>query len=376
MKKIAIATITITVDNENAYNYGNRLQAYALQKFITNQGDYCETIKYKAKMPDIKAEISSKRHDSFIQKVDDGLRIIRRKIRKNELLEKNNSRKDAFKLFLDKNVKYTDKTYESTDDFSELADMYDCFVVGSDQVWNPYCEGSNEFYYLTFAQKEKRIAYAPSIAVNDIPEELENNYNEWLNGFNRISVREEAGRKLIKEKFNLDAEVVCDPVFLLDRQQWESIAKDVPVKEKYFATYFLGKQDILTKKYIRELEKKTGLRHIDIYTRDNPDSVFAGPEQFLGLIKNAEFLCTDSFHGTAFSIIFKTPMLIFDRKSTFKVNSRIESILNISSIGNRNIDLFIKDKKDIYDIKFDEDGALEILIEKSKKYLIDEINKR
>ncbi len=327
-------------------------------------------------MPNIKAEINNKSQDSLVQKADDAFRIIRRRIRKNELLEKNKERKKAFNQFIDKNVKYTDKIYESTDDFSELADMYDCFVVGSDQVWNPYCEGSNEFYYLTFAPEAKRIAYAPSIAVNDIPEELENNYNEWLKGFNKLSVREDAGRKLIKEKFNLDAEVVCDPVFLLDRQQWESIAQDVPVKGKYFATYFLGKKDILTKKYIKELEKKTGLKHIDIYTRDNPNSVFAGPEQFLGLIKNAEFLCTDSFHGTAFSIIFKTPMVIFDRKGAYKMNSRIDSILKIAAIGNRDVALFREGDKDICDIHFDGDGALEKLIGKSKEYLIDEINKR
>ena len=372
MSRIGIATITIVIDNENAYNYGNRLQNFALQEFLRKQGHDCETIRYKASIPERMLPQIRKKED-IVQIGDDVLRIIWRRIKSKELLSKNSNRKKLFDEFAKKHISYSEKIYDKNSDFSELDRKFDHFVVGSDQVWNPYCEGSNEFYYLTFTSKEKRSAYAPSIAVEDIPDDLLDNYRLWLSGFNRVSVREYAGQKLLLDKIGVSSELVSDPVFLLNEHEWSSIAADVKSAKPYFVTYFLGKQDVKTKKKIRQLEKKTGMKHVDIYTRDNPRSRFAGPEEFLGLIKNAEFICTDSFHGTAFSIIFHTPMVIFERGAVHKMNSRIDNILQLASIEKRSVDDILSGKSAITGIEFDADKKLERLIESSKKYLLNEV---
>ena len=102
--------------------------------------------------------------------------------------------------------------------------------------------------------------------------------------------------------------LVCDPVFLLSKEEWHRLSNDAFIyNEKFFCIYILGKKTIDVKRKIKELEKKTGLKAIDIFTRDDPTSEFASPEAFLDIIYKSEFIITDSFHGTAFSIIFEKP---------------------------------------------------------------------
>ena len=370
MSNIGITTITIMVDNENAYNYGNKLQMFALQEYLREHGHYCETIRYKASMPLISENSKrEKKYSNITQVLDDAIRILKRTLLKKAITKKSNERKKKFDSFVENNIVLSQICYSKDSDLSELGEKYDFLITGSDQVWNPYCEGTNEFYYLTFAPSEKRIAYAPSIAVNHIPDELKMSYNKWISGINHLSIREDVGQKLLADQFGFDAKLVCDPVFLIDKSQWSSLAMDFSKEPDYFVTYFLGKKTVETKKKIKKLERISGYRCIDIYTRDYAASRFAGPEEFLGLIRNAKFVCTDSFHGTAFSIIFEVPVVVFERNSENKMNSRIESLLRVASIDNRTVDEVINNSETLQKVVFDKEGNLHRLIKESKVFL-------
>lgn len=375
MKRIGITTITILVDNENAYNYGNKLQNYALQEFLRKNAFEAETIKYKFTTPkyNLKKEEIKENKQNIIQVIDDGWRIIKRKLFSKTIAEKKLQRIEKFKNFTDANIRYNSKIYDQNSNFDKLNEQYDYFITGSDQVWNPYCEGSNEFYYLTFAPKNKRIAYAPSIAVNSIPEEAKKDYKKWISEIKNVSIREDVGKEMLKKEFDIDAKLVCDPVFLLTKDMWKKIAKKVENPQKYFLIYILGKKNIETKKAIKKLEKKYNMKGIDLYTRDDKNSSFSGPEEFLGLLDNAEFVLTDSFHGTAFASIFEKPMIIVDRKTnsaSTKMNSRIESLLRLLEVENRSAEYILNNPNELnidYQLK---STKLKKLIEESKEYLL------
>lgn len=226
---------------------------------------------------------------------------------------------------------------------------------------------------MTFADKSKRIAYAPSIGIDKIPKEAENDFNRWVADIPYLSVREDVGVRLLQVYAGVEAKLVCDPVFLLSRKEWMKVAQHIENK-KYFAVYILGKKDVKLKKSIEKLERLTGLSARDIYTRDNPNSEFAGIEDFLGLIKNADFLITDSFHGTAFSLIFGTPMIIAERNGGPKMNSRIDSILKIAGVGNRSLGYLMQNPQLIKAVDSTEiDKKMRPFVEESKKYLLDAV---
>lgn len=372
MKKIGIATITIG----GTYNLGNKLQAYALQEYLRENGYLPETIRYEADYVQSSSKESVKTDwkkiftQSFCQSLDDACRIIGRRLHRKTLLNLRDSRKKQFEDFETKYISFTDKVYYSDSDFSELIQRYDFFITGSDQVWNPYYEGADPFYYLQFAPKGKRIAYAPSIAVERIPEKMKSNICRWLQEMDHVSIREEEGRSLIMHEFGVEAELVCDPVFLLNRQQWHSVARAPDRTGKYFAVYILGKKTIQTKRLIKKMETIFQIPAVDIYSCDDWNSVFAGPEAFLGWIENAEFVLTDSFHGAAFSVIFDRPMAILERESVNEMGSRIRNLLQIIGAGDRSA-ARILDNPDLLDISdLNANEKMKPFIRSSKKYLM------
>jgi len=279
-------------------------------------------------------------------------------------------REEKFNCFEKRYITYTEHTYYADSDFSELVQRYDCFITGSDQVWNPYYEGTNPFFYLGFVPKGRRIAYAPSIAHNVIPEAMKGRYKKWLGQIDYLSVREIAGRDLIMKEFGLAAKVVCDPVFLLSEDEWHSISVPPQTKKKYFAVYILGKKTVELKDLIRAYEKKYQLVAIDIYSKDEARSYFAGPEEFLGLIENAEFVFTDSFHGTAFSVIFQKPMVIVARDGNNKTSSRVDSLLHILGIKNRKAEYILQNPKKMPIDYSDAIERLTVFAGDSKEYLL------
>ena len=375
-KKVGIITITVG-EMLNRFNYGNKLQNYAMQVKLKDFGFDSETILYEPIIPEYTKKMQAKTTKykfEFNQFINDVIRITKRKVFRKKIDFLNELRTQKFKEFNQKNIKFSKKDYKHGDDLSELLKKYDLFIAGSDQIWNPYYEGFNSFYFMDFAPDSRKITYAPSFGVSVIPSEIKNEYQKRLSSIKYLSIREDIGKELLKKEFGLDAQFVCDPVFLLGKEEWMKICSKRKIKERYIAVYLLGKMSFETKKQILKISKELNLKLIDIYTCDNPNSQFAGHNEFLSLIYNCEFLITDSFHGTAFSIIFDKPVVIVDRnasnkKSQYKMNSRIDSILRLVDLNEKTkIENIYKKPREIFNIKYNRIKLDELII-KSKNYL-------
>ena len=221
--------------------------------------------------------------------------------------------------------------------------QYDVYMVGSDQVWNPHTSSSIEPYFLTFApQEKKKIAYASSFGVSEIPESLNERFQKLLNGLNRISVREQSGVTLVEKLTDKKAYLVLDPTLLLDKTDWNKVMKQYPnMPQKYILIYQLSKSQAIVDLALR-IGKCYNLKVYRIckraYANTHNEGIInitdAGPAEFLSLIYHSTFMITNSFHGTAFSINFNIPFYsIISAKKTN--NSRLESLLHITQLHSR-----------------------------------------
>jgi hypothetical protein len=259
-------------------------------------------------------------------------------------------RKTRFDSFRWKYFKLSEHHYNSSESLKKSSPQYDAYICGSDQIWNPFiCKEPDQArndpaYFLTFASEIKRISYAPSIALPSIPEKFREEMTEMLQGIPYLSSREKQGAELIKELTGRDAKVVVDPTLLLNSDQWNQIATEPQIKSPYILCYFLGDGQEY-RNFAEQLNKKTGYRLIvisqklhDLETLDPINCSDAGPAEFLGLVKNASCVCTDSYHGTIFSINFKRPFYVFERPGSFGTQSsatRIYSILDLLGLTSR-----------------------------------------
>src|SRR5690625_3952158 len=241
MKKVGIITL-------NGYcNYGNRLQNYALQKTLEKMGYEVDTIindtkKTQKKSQTEKRTVLDKVKSAATLPFSDLVKKVERKVTNRVFRERIKAKTDIFKVFAKKYINETDFSIAEDNIPENLADSYDYFIVGSDQVWNPHYQKGSSVEFLTFAPKSKRISYAASFGISSIPEEYKQRYGTWLAEMNHISVREHAGAKIVKELTGRDVEVVVDPTLLLTKEEWLEIsepASDKPMKG-YILTYFLG----------------------------------------------------------------------------------------------------------------------------------------
>jgi hypothetical protein len=246
---------------------------------------------------------------------------------------------------------------------------YDYFITGSDQVWNPYYSLEHEKYFLQFAPKEKRIAYAPSFGVSEIPEDKKEIYKQWLNEIPHLSIRENEGAKIIKELTGKDAPVLVDPTLLLTKQEWLEISKEHEnkPKSKYLLTYFLGDIPTKRKKLIKNIAKKYNLKIVRLADLKDKKTYTADPSEFIDYINSAEIFLTDSFHGTVFSILMGTPFYIFQRLGGKSMYSRINTLLEMTHFKNRE-EKDINLNRNLLDIDF---SHVEDILNKERKKSVD-----
>ena len=199
------------------------------------------------------------------------------------------------------------------------------FVVGSDQVWNPYF-GGYSYEFLTFAPKEKRFSFAASIGTDQIPENQKPYFKKYLSEMNYISVRENKAAEIVKDLTGRDVDVVLDPTLLLPKEQWiEIVSKpNIEIDENYICTYFLGE----IPEAVYSFAKKKNLKIYKLNSIEQKELYDINPAEFLYMIKNADYVLTDSFHAVVFSIIFNKDFYVFERKQAGVANmfSRIETI--------------------------------------------------
>lgn len=316
--KVGIVTI---FDNENL---GNRLQNCALHYVLERYADTVLTIKNKPK------------HSSCIQNLCSALPWAE-SILANKLLGK--TRKVCFLRFNEANIRTSRKCYWSNVNNSGLkkADRCDRYCVGSDQIWNPMNGRGGSFDYLAFASSKKTFSYAASFGIDEIPEQHRAAAAEGLKHIRHISVREDAGRKIVEDLTGrTDAQVVVDPTMLLTVQEWDQVISkprgDVP--QNYVLTYFLGAVSEDRKAAIQARAKALGCELIELMDRNSPFYA-VGPDEFVWLIKHAKYICTDSFHGSVFSFLYGRPFAIFAREGKGPdMGSRMKTFLSKFSLEN------------------------------------------
>lgn len=353
------------------FNYGNRLQNNALKYTIEKLGYEVDTVIIESD----KNEESTERFKSLtFKKIVRALsrRIIpsKRKERSEEI-KITKERTQYFKEYSERNL--SEKTNNlSSENSQKFIDGYSYFITGSDQVWNPVEYDKLPVFFLTFTDKRKRLSYAPSISLEELPKGLEEEYKDWLEGISTLSIREEAGAKIIKRLTGRDAPVLVDPTMLLTKQEWLSFSKrasnrpDTP----YLLTYFLGGPTDETRKKLQKIANEKRMTIINLGDITDKETYKTGPSEFLDYINNASAFFTDSFHGVVFSIIFQTPFIVYERISSGpSMYSRIETILDKFTMRNREAKGF---NEDIFSMNFS--GTNEVLereYEKSINYLKD-----
>lgn len=302
-----IGIITI----HNSPNFGASLQAFALWKYLEMQGHDVEIINLYR--PHQKEYVSSKRyipcrmpHRGLIHRIVTKLKKILYGLKSQKYLsDVAQARFEAF----NHQIKLS-RPYYSIEDLYSNPPLYDIYISGSDQLWNPTQPYCLEPYFLTFVPSDKRkISYASSIGITKLTIDEKTKFGEWLKTYDRISVRERQVKELIETLITNSVEQVADPTFLLDRTYWSSIAITPEGKEHYILLFTLSYDKPLLD-YVCSLGKQSGL-HVVYLTAIQPkkhevdyESVTnAGPREWLGMIGNAEMVITNSFHGTVFSLI-------------------------------------------------------------------------
>lgn len=353
-------------------NYGNRLQNYAVQEVLKALGTEVDTIKNNPGSFN-KTEVTGSINKLLMQdNLIKTLQLVQRKIiheitkKRVDLLEAKKTMN--FKKFSDELIEESKFNINGIEIPNGIVEEYDFFIVGSDQVWNPHHRRGYPIDFLEFAPVHKRIAYAPSFGVAELPDNYVKKYKELLLKMDRISVREEAGAKIIKELTGKDAEVLIDPTLMLDKDRWLSISKDSVNRPRkgYVLTYFLGKQNKSTIKKINKHAIDNNLEIVNLANINHEKYYTIDPSEFINFIHHSNILFTDSFHGVVFSILLEKPFIVFKRG---KMNARIDNLLSKFKLEQRKWEE-IFESDDLY--RIDYSHVPEILArerEKALKYL-------
>lgn len=329
MKKAGI----ITLYYEN-YNFGGLLQAFALPKVLNDKFKIdAEQIKYSFYVEDTYT-ITQFKANNIVYKM--GIYFFT-KITESKI----GTRKRKFKKFMEE-IPHCEEVYNSQS-ISECLNKYQLLICGGDQIWN-ICNGIKNLnvFVLKFAPANlRKIAYAPSMAILEMNDEGKECMKQGLIEFKAISVREKRSIDILKDLTDKTIKIVVDPVLLLEKNEWVQESKGSSIENKYILCYLIN-DSVIQRKSVKKNAKKLDLKivtfpHIlanavrkcDLFFGDIHDYT-SGPREFLGLIQNAEFVVTDSFHACVFSMIFEKPFVVFERSKAGEqgnMNSRIYDFL-------------------------------------------------
>lgn len=333
MKKIGIITYHF------ALNYGAVLQCYALQTYLEDKGFEVEVLNYVNEIQRRNNDVV--KHGKSIKKVImNGLLLPFR----SKMIKKYNN----FKYFSN-NYLNLSKEISNVDELSKYINEnnFDYLISGSDQVFNRNIDDFDIAFLFPFECNSKKISYAASTG-NATKDDILS-LKAYLDEFDEISIREEKDLIKFNGVTNKYLSVVCDPVMLIDKENWSKIISESnSMKDKYLVCYFLHKHLFSEEfKKAKKIAKERKLRFIVINSRFSINSfrkntIFtAGPKEFVNLIKNAEFVCTDSFHGTLFSLIFNKEFICFDSKKNVNDSRRKNILQNVDGLSAYH---FVEDK--------------------------------
>lgn len=319
-------------------NYGSVLQAYALPEVIRSLGYECEVLAYaptkleqwrlKILYHGVRATIEYKINERAMKHAKNG---------DHEVI-------DNLQVFDEFRKNYMHITAPCSDAASiyRICSEKAIFICGSDQIWNPY--NFNPAYFLNFVKDSKRkIAYAPSFGVEVLPNYSKKAIAKEVSTFAAVSVREKRGAELIKDLTGKEVKVAVDPTMLLSMDSWSSLLAERKVEKPYLFCYFLSRNDA----YFEAAKEIAQMYNLELKVLPMVAADFAkeetikepiGPREWLGLVKNASFVLTDSFHCTLFAIRFHRQFYVLQRFADGDKrgqNSRIKTLLNMTELNDR-----------------------------------------
>lgn len=367
-----------TITCHHVYNYGASLQAYALMKHLKNEGHEVEIIDY---LPDYKlgrykfiyVPYESKYHS--IGQKHFLFRLLYSILHRRWWVFKAWGRKKSFDSFKRKYLCCTKKCYNSAEHLNANPPVADVYIAGSDQIWNTDMKnGLDKAYYADFGKQEtRRIAYAASFGIENIKVEYCDFIAKEVAKFNAISVREKVGLSILKQLGIKEGVQVTDPVFLLNKKEWMqlgSYAKIYTFKQKNYILIYDFVEDERIRNFALQIKEKTGFPIVSIndcsskkYADYNIND--AGPLEFIDLIDKASYIISNSFHGTAFSIIFNKEFYTFSL-NTQQTSSRMTDLLDTLGLSERFNAKSILRSKINYQLVND---AKEVMTGFSKKWL-------
>lgn len=309
-------------------NYGASLQCYALQKKLNSMGIDTEVIDYKCPW-------FLKRYSPFYIQEKTLAKVLYMIAAMPMNIIKQKKKREFHKYYLKLSRSY------HRENIKKANEVYDLFITGSDQVWNWKLTDFDTTFFLDFVNKDKKkCSYAASFGFNRVDEDKKERYTELLGGYEAISVREQNAVELVNDIIGEEATLVSDPVFLLKKEDWASIAGKVDVKD-YILLYSINDTDAY--KYALKLAEKTGKKLVYLSAPIKRIGNFIakrniGPIDFLGWFLNADYIVTDSFHGTAFSILFEKQFVSLLARQTHNGNSRLNNLLSILGLEERIVD--------------------------------------
>jgi hypothetical protein len=348
------------------------LQAFALLSYLQSLGHDAKVIDYLPNyMPSLKMSYMwvPKKYNFW------GIKQLYRKIKlRDRQLEQ--QRRCALEEFYKQYISVTEEHYQSIDDLRSNPPEADLYIAGSDQIWNTsFRNGLDASFYLDFGTPKRKISYAASFATTELKDRADVFVKKQLGNLDSISVREESALKIL-ERLGYQGCMVSDPVFLLSRKQWNQFDMIPFSGEKYILTYDFEKNGCSVAPVVKRLARlnKCKVYSVSPFKHAYADQNFVdvGPDAFVSLIKHAHCVVSNSFHGTAFSLIFGKNFFVVKRKDG--LNIRMQDILGRYGLDNRIVNAGATDEMLLRTIDYKKvERMMSIEIESSKSYLKQQI---
>lgn len=311
------------------YNYGSSLQAFAGKAFLNSLGLDCKLVARKSLVKGRNIQLRKflviAFRSLFVSKK--GFTTFQKQYAKAMI-------GNSAEKFLQFEREYLKPCYLSWQELKREATSSTACFSGSDQIWNSSTLYVDPLYYLRFAPQKKRVAFAPSFGRDFVSEYNKEKMASWIADIPYLSVREDSGVTLVKQLTERKAKQLLDPTLMISSEQWCSLLSLPSGTNRYILAYFLDTPSDKARMVLKEMSallkcKVISIPHEFADMTYCDEKVAAGPIEFLKLVKNAQLVCTDSFHGTAFSINFHTPFYVFERAygTASKQSSRVLSIL-------------------------------------------------
>lgn len=323
-----------TITCHDVYNLGASLQAYALQKYLQDAGHEVEIIDYKPNYLSGHYKLWGVYNPKYNKPIIKQLYLLA-KLPERVLLLK---RKKAFDSFTKQYLCLTQR-FKTNEELKSNPPKADAYIAGSDQIWNTkFMNGRDPAFYLDFAPHNSiKISYAASLATNEIPEEYCSFMSKMVHNLDYVSVRESSSIQLIKALGRNDVVAVCDPVFLLSKEEWLHMGKDIGLEsEKYILIYDFDKSPIIDQvaKAIA-FDKGFSIYNVGPFKKKyaKKNYTYTGPIDFISLVRDASYIISNSFHATAFAIIFNKNFCVVKR--TEALNERLVSLLGDLQLDER-----------------------------------------